>query len=275
MHLGEVQVELVALPQHDKAQVRFCIRAGDGKICTVEFGKEKMLLRAVFGAANDTTSTPMDEFPHAVVGLNIDAAATVQAADGQASAVPLRPCTAFFLRGTDLFRETWGEAVYRGDRCDHRIKLLLGLLCLVVSQFAFAAVIRNLSAVWCFILPLLCLSFLWGAFLWILVVRGTWVRCVCAARLPYPARIAVFMVWATVLYRWYVTVLGLAVHVGIAMSIIIFRGLELPIDLSLARCGIRPVAVAWPFYRMLGFQGTKVPTLTLTVELRDEGLGHV
>lgn len=48
-------------PQHDRAQIEFCIKTGGGATHTIEFGKDRVLPRAVFGAANDGTAT--DDVP--------------------------------------------------------------------------------------------------------------------------------------------------------------------------------------------------------------------
>lgn len=115
MHLIEVQVEMVALLQHDKAQVRSCVSSGGGVSHAIEFGKDRMLPRAVFGGV--TNATAGDEFPHVVVALNVGTVAVSQAAgtaaDTQASVSSLRPCSTFSIAGNDLFQGAWGEAVLR------------------------------------------------------------------------------------------------------------------------------------------------------------------
>lgn len=270
MHLGEVQVELVALPQHDKAQVQFCIKSGGDVTHTIEFGKERVLPETVFGAVNDATAT--DEFPHVVIALNVDTAAIGQAADtaagSQASISTLRPCTAFAVRGNGLFQGTWEEVVKQSNDCNMMIKAPLAVLCFIAGVSLTLVVVANLFSVWLYILPLLCLSIFGGVLLSIHIVCTMWVdMCVESS---CPVNIGRFVVWALV--TCVEATLGIFVNGSLVMMFIIFLGLNLPMDLLLARCGVRPARTIWPFYRMLGFQGGKVPTLTLTVELADGGL---
>eukprot|EP00903_Cladosiphon_okamuranus_P010734 g10145.t2 len=152
MYLGEVQVEMVALPQHDKAQVRFCVNLGSGENHPIEFGKDRALPRAVFGRVTDATG--LDKFNHVVVAVNVE-------------------------------------------------------------------------------------------------------------------KICLFVVWALV--ACCLATYGIVFNTGFLTVLVSYLMLNLPMDLLLARYGVRPARALWPFYRMLGYQGCKVPTLTLTIGITDGG----
>lgn len=276
MHLGQVQVKDVALPQHDKARVRFCINSGDGETHTIDFGTEKMLPRAVFGAVSDATVG--DDFPHVIVALNDGTAAIDQAAGmaacSQASPPFLRPCATFSIGDNVLFEGAWKAVVQLSNCCNMMVKAPLAFICCMASLRLDVWVIVNISSVWLFFFPLIGLSMFLGvlfsiASIWICF---SWVKGVCAAP-SCPAKIVLLVVWAMVV--WSYATFFVYVNGGMIMMLIIFLGLNLPIDLLLARCGVRPAAAMWPFYRMLGLQGCKVPALTLTVEPTDGGLDQV
>lgn len=267
MHLGEVQAEKAALPQHDKAQVQFCINLGGGETYTIDFGKEMAPPRAVFGAVNDATA--MADFPHVVVYVNAGNAAEIgQTADSdahsQALVAPVWPCSAVSIRGNDLFEGTWETVVRRSDSCNMKIKAPLAVLSLPVSMGLPTMLVLYFSVVWLYVLPLVCLCVFGGALLSFSMLCTLWVKYVCAAS-SRPAKVCRFAVW--VMAACVYATAGLYIHGMLAMMLLFFLGLNLPIDLLLARCGIRPAQAKWPFYRMLGYQGCRVPTLVFPVEL--------
>ena len=89
------------MPQHDKSRVQLLVETGDGASHTIGFGKTGGLPKAVFGKVEEAAATD-DNFPHAVIAVNNDTAATGDTA-------------AFTVKGDDLFKNTWEKLVKRQD----------------------------------------------------------------------------------------------------------------------------------------------------------------
>lgn len=250
----------MALPQHDKAAVQFFIHTGGGVSRTIQFGKTGQLSRVVFGAVDDTAATD-DDFPHAVVALNVDTAATEEVADISACAVDTprpSPYASFTVEGNSVFKDSWVKLVRNQDRRNRPIKMPLGVVCPVVSFYGvillFVILLRSpLTLMVSQITNLIIGAAFTAYFAW--RSRAAFV-CAGSRRL---AKIGRFVVWVT-LCVYFTFFMG-----HIFLMTFVDGGLFLVIDLLLACCGIRPTTANWPFYRRLGLQGAKVPTLTLTV----------
>lgn len=113
MHLGEVQVELVALPPSTTGhRLSFALRPA--AVRPTQSSSERTGCCQEPCLERPTMAPQRTTFPHVVVALNADMAALDQTVDSQVS-LRLRPCTAFSIRGNDLSQNTW-EAVVRRRR---------------------------------------------------------------------------------------------------------------------------------------------------------------
>eukprot|EP00752_Nemacystus_decipiens_P005820 g5262.t1 len=87
-HLGRVGVTLVELPQSKSASI-------------LKFGEMEQLPKAVLGAPVDGAQVSGDDFPHMVVAVNTDTAATARACGDHGPLQPPHPT--FIVQGDELF----------------------------------------------------------------------------------------------------------------------------------------------------------------------------
>lgn len=255
------------LPQHDKAKVQFFLHTGGGASRTIEFGRAGPLPRAVFGTVEEAVATD-DDFPHAIVGLNLDAEANAEAVDIAGGRLG-HPPTSFIVEGDDLFKGTWEKLVERQDCWSRLIHFVLMFLCAAVS---FMAV--NISLVkspWYLQLPLLLVP---GEAVGVRMAGTMWQwqrKCVRGASRPLQ-NFWRFVFGALSIVYW--TTCGALVCGFLIINLGTIFGSCLLTSLALASCGIRPAEAHLPFYRWLGLQGIGVPTLTLTVRQNGEAVGQ-
>ena len=268
-HLGKVQVELVELPQHDKAGVQFLIETGGSVSRTIEFGKAGKLPRAVFGAVDDTATMDCD-FPHVLVVLKIDTATTAEAADEAACAVGV-PCSSFTVEGNNLFKGSWEKLVKRQDRRNRPIKFVLGCFCAVVSFFgvglAMSRFLYSPPYVYTFLIVAL------GEVFAVFFAYDLWVKLHTSAASRHLIQIWRHVMWVLVSLMY--ATIGTLITGQMILMFLIFVGLFLVVDLPLACCGIRPTTSYHPFYRWFGLQGIKVPTLALTVRPNNDAVDQL
>lgn len=230
------------------------VETGDGASHTIGFGKTGGLPKAVFGKVEEAAATD-DNFPHAVIAVNNDTAATGDTA-------------AFTVKGDDLFKNTWEKLVKRQDclaKLSWPIRLALYIFLVLSAFYGYLSLIFRLTGVywWMYFAFVLAVGEVSTAFI---AVDFLWVDGVDAASrgLTETQR---FWVWALFLAKC----ITLGAMVGLVLvSAIISLCPFLVTDVLLAYC--RTPTSGLPFYRWLGLRAIKVPTLTLTVRPSDEAV---
>ncbi len=122
--VADTQVQLVALPNHWRATVRFDVKANGSSSRTFPFGNPGTpgtLPGRVFGAVrNDATTHENFSFPHAVVVISGGDDATDTRCGNDPSSPVLHHRGPFALKSDRAFADSWEERARQNDRCNNR-----------------------------------------------------------------------------------------------------------------------------------------------------------